>query len=91
MDNLIEKARAVALEALKEETRYDGLPFMEHPDNVARIVEDEIGLPEPCVAAVYLHEAVQQAGKASGLASAHHYGLLVEVLGIAYAVEAGHR
>lgn len=59
MDNLIEKARAVALEALKEETRYDGLPFMEHPDNVARIVEDEIGLPEPCVAAVYLHEATR--------------------------------
>ena len=59
MDNLIEKARAVALEALKEETRYDGLPFMEHPDNVARIVEDEIGLTEPCVAAVYLHEATR--------------------------------
>lgn len=59
MDNLIEKARVVALEALKEETRYDGLPFMEHPDNVARIVEDEIGLPEPCVAAVYLHEATR--------------------------------
>ena len=59
MDNLIEKARAVALEALKEETRYDGLPFIEHPDNVARIVEDEIGLPESCVAAVYLHEATR--------------------------------
>ena len=59
MDNLIEKARDVALEALKEETRYDGLPFIEHPDNVARIVEDEIGLPESCVAAVYLHEATR--------------------------------
>jgi len=59
MDNLIEKARAVALEALKDETRYDGTPFIGHPDQVARIVEDEIGLPDACVAAVYLHEATR--------------------------------
>ena len=44
---------------LKDETRYDGVPFIEHPDNVAKIVEDEIGLPEACVAAVYLHEATR--------------------------------
>ena len=50
MDNLIEKARAVALEALKDETRYDGTPFIGHPDQVAKIVEDEIGLPDACVA-----------------------------------------
>ena len=59
MDDLIQQARAVALEALKEETRYDGTPFIGHPDNVARIVEDEIGLPDTCVAAVYLHEATR--------------------------------
>ncbi len=59
MDALVEKARAVALAALKDETRYDGSPFMEHPDNVARIVADEIGLPMECVAAVYLHEATR--------------------------------
>ncbi len=59
MDALVEKARAVALEALKDETRYDGSPFMQHPDNVARIVADEIGLPMECVAAVYLHEATR--------------------------------
>ena len=59
MDPLVEKARAVALAALKDETRYDGSPFMEHPDNVARIVADEIGLPMECVAAVYLHEATR--------------------------------
>ncbi len=59
MDALVEKARAVALDALKDETRYDGSPFMEHPDNVARIVADEIGLPMECVAAVYLHEATR--------------------------------
>ena len=40
MDNLVGQARAVALEALKDETRYDGTPFITHPDNVARIVED---------------------------------------------------
>ena len=59
MDKVVEQARAVALEALKDETRYDGSPFITHPDNVARIVEDEIGLPEACVAAVYLHEATR--------------------------------
>ena len=59
MDNLISQARSVALEALKDETRYDGTPFITHPDNVARIVEDEIGLPDACVAAVYLHEATR--------------------------------
>ncbi len=59
MDALVEKARAVALEALKDETRYDGSPFIQHPDNVARIVADEIGLPMECVAAVYLHEATR--------------------------------
>ena len=59
MDDLIQQARAVALDSLKEETRYDGTPFIGHPDNVARIVEDEIGLPAVCVAAVYLHEATR--------------------------------
>lgn len=59
MDNLREKARALALEALKDETRYDGSAFIQHPDNVAAIVENEIGLPEVCVAAVYLHEATR--------------------------------
>ncbi len=61
MDNssLIEKARAVAVEILKDETRYDGTPFISHPDNVAKIVSDEIALPPECVAAVYLHEATR--------------------------------
>mgnify|MGYP002854779408 CR=1 FL=1 len=59
MNNLVGQARAVALEALKDETRYDGTPFLSHPDNVAGIVRDEIGLPETCVAAVYLHEATR--------------------------------
>ena len=59
MDNMVAQARAVALDALKDEARYDGTPFITHPDNVARIVEDEIGLPDVCVAAVYLHEATR--------------------------------
>ncbi len=60
MDNLVERARAVALEALKNETRSNGVPFITHPDGVAAIVRDEIGLPEECVAAVYLHEATRK-------------------------------
>ena len=59
MENLVEQARNLALEVLGAEQRWDGSPFMTHPDNVARIVEDEIGLPAECVAAVYLHEATR--------------------------------
>ena len=59
---LIEKARAAAAEALKDFTRHDGTPFIGHPDAVAAIVADEIGLPEECIAAVYLHEASRMGG-----------------------------
>jgi len=59
---LITRARAAALEALKDQTRYDGTPFIGHPDAVARIVAEEIGLPEECIAAIYLHEASRMAG-----------------------------
>ena len=57
MSELVDKAREIALKALEDITRYDGKPFMEHVDNVAAIVADEIALPESCVAAIYLHEA----------------------------------
>ena len=60
MEELVGQARALALDVLKDETRDDGSPFITHPDNVARIVEDEIGLPDTCVAAVYLHEATRK-------------------------------
>ena len=59
---LIDKVRAAAAEALKDFTRHDGTPFIGHPDAVAAIVADEIGLPEECIAAVYLHEASRIAG-----------------------------
>ena len=62
MSELVEIARKVAAEALAEQTRYDGSPFIGHPDAVADIVTREIGLPEECVAAVYLHEASRMAG-----------------------------
>ena len=57
MDNLVERAREVAALVLKDEMRSNGVPFIAHPDGVAAIVRDEIGLPQECVAAVYLHEA----------------------------------
>lgn len=59
MTELVDKARALAADVLRDEQRSDGSPFMGHPDAVARIVEDELGLPEDCVAAVYLHEATR--------------------------------
>ena len=58
-ENLVQRAREVALEALKEDVRSDGTPFFGHPEAVARIVSDEIGLSAECVAAVYLHEATR--------------------------------
>ena len=57
---MIEEARSIALRALDGETRYDGSQFMEHADGVAKIVTEEIGLPESCAAAVYLHEATRK-------------------------------
>ena len=53
-------ARQIALAALEGETRYDGSPFISHADGVAAIVTDEIGLPDACAAAVYLHEATRE-------------------------------
>ena len=47
---LIDKARAAAADALKDYTRHDGTPFIGHPDAVAQIVADEIGLPEELLA-----------------------------------------
>ena len=58
-EQLTERARAIALEALKDESRSDGTPFIGHPDAVAAIVKDEIGLGEESVSAVYLHEATR--------------------------------
>lgn len=57
---LVKRAYAIAAEALKDDTRYNDHPFIEHPMNVARIVEDEIGLGPSCVAAVLLHEAMER-------------------------------
>jgi len=54
---MTEEARLIALHALEGETRYDGSPFITHADGVADIVTREIGLPDTCAAAVYLHEA----------------------------------
>ena len=60
--DIVSKAREVVVEVLKDQTRYDGTPFIGHPDAVARIVTEEIGLSEECIAAVYLHEASRMAG-----------------------------
>ncbi len=56
---IISAAREIASEALKEHTRSNGVPFMEHPDAVAKIAYEEIGLSAECIAAVYLHEATR--------------------------------
>lgn len=60
MEEVVLKARALAMEALKDEVRSDGTPFIGHADNVAAIVANETGLPAECVAAVYLHEATRE-------------------------------
>ena len=57
---LIRRAWNIAAEALKDDTRDNGHPFIEHPMNVSLIVSDEIGLPAECVAAVFLHETFRQ-------------------------------
>ena len=59
MKDLVNNAREIALQALQGVVRSDGSPFIGHADAVARIVDDELGLPAECVAAVYLHEATR--------------------------------
>ena len=54
---LIRSAYGIASVALKDMTRSNGQPFIEHPDAVARIAYEEIGLSAECIAAIYLHEA----------------------------------
>ena len=56
---LICKAYGIACEALKDLTRSNGHPFIEHPIAVARISDEEIGLSAECIAAVFLHEATR--------------------------------
>ena len=57
--NLVRSAYNIAAEALKTHTRSNGHPFIEHPDAVAMIAYEEIGLSAECIAAVYLHEATR--------------------------------
>lgn len=57
--DLILRAYKIAEKTLEGKTRGNGHPFVEHPNGVARIVANEIGLPAECVAAVYLHEAMR--------------------------------
>ena len=56
---IILEAFCIAEQALKEHTRSNGAPFIEHPIAVARIACDEIGLSAECIAAVFLHEATR--------------------------------
>ncbi|MBR6466342.1 MAG: bifunctional (p)ppGpp synthetase/guanosine-3',5'-bis(diphosphate) 3'-pyrophosphohydrolase [Bacteroidales bacterium] len=54
---LVDKSYAIARKALEGKERENHHPFIEHPENVARIVSEEIGLRDDAVCAVYLHEA----------------------------------
>lgn len=56
---LIRRAYSIASEALADLRRSNGNLFIEHPDAVARIADEEIGLSAECIAAIYLHEAVR--------------------------------
>ncbi len=56
---LIGRAYDVASAALDGMTRENSRPFLDHPENVALIATDEIGLPAECAAAVFLHEAIR--------------------------------
>ena len=50
--DIVQRARAIAYRALRDDLRSNGRPFIEHADGVARIADDEIGLGVECPAAV---------------------------------------
>ena len=56
---MIRSAYGIASIALKDHKRSNGNPFIEHPDAVAKIAYEEIGLSAECIAAIYLHEATR--------------------------------
>lgn len=60
MENIVQRAHDICEEVLREDVRGNGLPFIDHPEQVARIVKSEIGLPPECEAAVFLHEATRK-------------------------------
>ncbi len=55
----VEAAYDIAAETLRDRTRGNGRPFLDHPVGVAKIASEEIGLPPECLAAVFLHEAMR--------------------------------
>lgn len=57
---LIKRAYDIAEQALSNDFRDNGKPFIEHPINISLIVSDEIGLQAECVAAIFLHETVRK-------------------------------
>ena len=79
---LIRRAMAFAEETLREDRRWNGHPFFEHPLGVARIVSDEIGLPPECVAAVFLHEAARMHPEADVRSLGFDAGVLTLVDGL---------
>lgn len=56
---LVAEAYSIAAGVLDGMKRYNDTPFIEHPEKVAKIACDEIGLGPDCVAAVFLHEATR--------------------------------
>ena len=54
---LVYSAFLIAEKALKGKKRGNGEEFIEHPINVAKIANTEIGLAPECIAAIFLHEA----------------------------------
>jgi len=59
---LIEKAFRFANEAHRDMYRNSGEPYIIHPINVARIVNQEIGLGAKSVSAALLHDVVEDTG-----------------------------
>ena len=56
---MIRSAYGIASVALKDHKRSNGHSFIEHPDAVAKIAYEEIGLSAECIAAIYLHETTR--------------------------------
>lgn len=55
----INAAYGIASNALEGTFRGNGAAFIDHPEKVAKIACDEIGLGPECIAAVFLHEATR--------------------------------
>lgn len=73
MEQLIERARALAVSAHEGQVDKSGQPYIQHPARVAARVAKQLGTHHPAVAVAWLHDVVEDT-TVTMEDIAHHFG-----------------